>query len=261
MQRDAKAFDRLRGTDMAVLTAVVEDFYSSPARLSQEDVAYLTDLFCQLFVFLYQQAKRNDAAVADAFLHAFLWDYPGAAGSCVYPQWEALVQASHGFKSAGTNRLLVWQQALRLVQAYNEFLNSVLGHYIVAWRCARGKALATDVFYKPYGLKLKEFSDLTDGGYGPFNLVLRIADPHLRNAIAHENVWLDSDSNAVRYTDGKGKHMHYEMNLMQFMCLAMIGSHLAMAYIAGAAAVAVLEVGGAADVAKLPKHLVKLFHS
>jgi hypothetical protein len=262
VQRDAHAYDHSQHTTMSIFLDVVRDFYSNEARLSQQQLAELTDLFCQLFIVVYREAKRADPAVADALLHAFLKDYPGAPDTCIYPQWDALLQACHGFKASLTtsNRLLLWQHSLRLTQAYNEFLNVLLGYYLVAWRTALGKTVSTNVLYNSYGAKVNEFSSLTNGSDGPFYLLFRIAKPHLRNAIAHEQIWLDSESNTIRYADGKDALTQYEMPLTEFVVLNGVGSNLALAYIAAVAAVAVLEVGSASDVAQLPAHLVKLFH-
>lgn len=259
VQRDAAA--RAQGPlgGMATCLRAVRDFYDNPARTEEPAVARMTDQFCQLFIVVYREAKRVDASVATALLHSFIYDYSGVPGSCLYPQVEALLVAAHAWKAARGSPLLAWQQSVKLVQAYNEFLNALLGYYLVAWRCGLGKRFSTNVFRNAYGAKLKEFSELTHGDDGPFYLIFRLVNVPLRNAIAHEDVWLDTDTSKVRYVDGKEQRVPYELDLMQFLSSAMVGSYLGPTYLAAIAALLVLEEGSAAEVAHLPAHLIKTF--
>jgi hypothetical protein len=261
VRRETDAVDQANHAPMAVLLSVVSDFYSHEARRSDEDIARLTDLFCQLFMVVYREAKRRDPMVANGLLHAFLRDYPGAPGTCIYPQWETLLQAAHGFRAAQTasNRVLMIEQTFRLAQAYNEFLNVLLGYYLIAWRTGLGKSVSLKALHNPYGAKVKEFSDLTGGDDGPFYLLFRLAKPQLRNAIAHGTIWLDSETDTVRYVDGKDQLTPYELPLVEVVALTGVASHLPMAYLAAVAAVAVNETGIIGDIAKLPPHLVSLF--
>ncbi len=73
------------------------------------------------------------------------------------------------------------------------------------------------------GSKFNEFSQLTGGDEGAFYLIFRLANPDLRNAIAHENIWLDSETDIVKYSAGKGPKVTYEMSLIDFMGLATVG--------------------------------------
>lgn len=260
-QQDAAVPEQADRAPMAVLLDVVDDFERSAARRSEEELARATELFCQLSIVVYREAKRADPAVAESLLHAFIRDYPGAPDTCLYPQWEALATAAHGFKAAlrASDRVLMWQQTLRLTQASNEFLNALLGYYLIAWRAGLGKKASSAALHNAYGVKVHEFSELTGGDDGPFSLLFRLANPRLRNAIAHEHIWLDGESDTVRYTDGRGQRTPYEMSLVELVGLAAVESHLPMAYLAGVAAVAVNEAGSAEDIAKLPHRLVNLF--
>jgi hypothetical protein len=119
--------------------------------------------------------------------------------------------------------------------------------------------LNTNVLGNAYGSKVNEFAKLTNGENGPFYLYFRMADPTLRNSIAHSSIWLDSDEKKVRYVAGQQKKTEYEMDLMKFMAMGYLGSHLASSYIAALATIVVLEDGGSFVKGLIPMQLVKLF--
>lgn len=242
----------------AIFIKVVHDFYQVRATDEDGQIAQVAELFCRLLIVVYRDARKRDGAVADAFVNAFLKDYPGVQGSCLFSKWEALGRASLAFKAASrTNPVLAWEQAKGLVQAYNEFLNGLLGFLIIGWRCALGRPISPQVLGNPYGAKRNEFSQLTGGEDGAFYLICRLARPDLRNAIAHGSIWLETAAAKVKYTDRDRIH---EMELIDLIGLAAVGSHLAQAYLVALAAIVLLVEGSSADVAQLPQHLVQLFN-
>jgi hypothetical protein len=259
-QAAASEYKNLQDKGMQVFLKLVEDFYSVPKETEEDQmIANLSDLFCQLIIVVYREAKKQDEEIALAFANSFIKDFPNVQGSCLYSQWEALAKASFAFKSSAPNSLLIWQQSLKLTQAYNEFLNALLGYFLIAWRCALGKSYPVNVLNNTFGSKLNEFSQLTGGDDGAFYLIFRLANPNLRNAIAHEDIWLDSETDIVKYSAGKGLKETYEMNLVEFMGLATVGSHLGQAYIVAIATIIILEDGSQQDIMQLPKHLIKVF--
>lgn len=258
-RQNAEAFEQTRGTNMDVLVTIANDFDNDRSRKSAEELANLTDLFCQLFIIVYREVKKADQAVADGFLNAFHRDYPGTTGTAVYPQCEALLQAAFGLKMSARDPLQLWQHSLRVFETYNEFINALLGFYIVAWRTVLGKRINVNVFHNTYGSKLHEFSELTNGNDGIFYLFFRLAHVPIRNAIAHGNIWLDRDTNKVRYAEAKGAPTTEEMDCAEFMLRGTIGSHLPLAYMAAAAVVGVMEAGTVKDIAKLPPRLVTAY--
>jgi hypothetical protein len=259
----AQASDGANIPPATVFLDVVEDFRGNQARLSDEGIASVTDLFCQLFIMVYRESRRADPVVAEALLQSFIEDFPGAPDSCLYSQWEALAYASQGFKVAllTQDRLLLWQQSLQAVQTLNEFLSGLIGYYVIAWRVHLGRTFSYNVLYKPYGAKVNEFKELTGGENGPFYLLFRLMNPKLRNAIAHKNIWLDNSTNVVKYASGKNRLGRYEMSLIELVMLAGLASHIPLAYLAGIATSAVHELGDAKEIAKLPQHLVSLLRA
>jgi hypothetical protein len=102
----------------------------------------------------------------------------------------------------------------------SEFLCGLLPYLIIMWRAANDKPVNDAVFSQPFGGLVNQFSNLTGGDEGPFYLFIRIARPRLRNAIAHETAWLDSNNVKVRYTDGREQKQEYEIDLVEFTALA-----------------------------------------
>jgi len=238
----------------------ISDFYEKNNSTNQE-IARTKDYFCQMLIMLYRETKKLNPSLSTAFISSFIEDFPNVDGSLLLPRWSSLAQASLAFKKVATSEdsLLIWQQASRLFQAYNEFLNGLLGFLIVAWRCVKDKEINPNVFNSSYAVKARQFSELTDGENGVFYLFHRIIKPKMRNAIAHETAWLDMDAGKVRYTEGSQQRIEYEMDLIEFLSLTTLGSQVGSAYIAAIAAVIVLEEGNEKEKPFLPHHLIKLF--
>ncbi len=245
---------------IAVLIRAVLDFCKETSK-NHEKIAQIRSLFCQLLIGAYREAKRKNQDVALSLLHSFIGDYQGVPESSLLPRWCSLAQASLAFREVAqsNNRLLIWQQSCKLFQAYNEFPNGLLSYLIILWRTSTGKIINTSVFDAPYGNKIDQFNRLTGGEDGPFYLLCRFARPKIRNAIAHETIWLDSDVAKVRYTEGHAPRAEYEIDLVEFMSLASTGSHLAPAYLAAIGVIAVMEAGNEFAESFLPSQLIRVY--
>jgi hypothetical protein len=246
---------------MVILIKTVLDFYEETAQ-HHDAFAEIRSLVFQLLIVAFREAKQKNPDVAMTFLYSFLEDYPGVPESSLLSRWSSLANASLAFREVADSkqRLLIWQQASKQFQAYNEFLNGLLSYLIILWRTSLGRLINPAVFDIAYGSKVDEFRSLTGGENGAFSVLLTLARPRVRNAIAHETLWLDSDAGKVRFTEGRNPRTEYEMDLVEFMGLAAVGSHLAHSYIAAIGAIAVMELGN--DLAKslLPPQLVRLFN-
>ena len=245
---------------MAIMLKAIEDFCAETANHSPE-IAETRSLMCQLLIVAYREARRKDPNGALPFVHSFIEDYPGVPESSLLPRWCSLGQASLAFREVAhsQNRLLVWQQMCKQFQAYNEFLNGLLSYLIILWRISLGKHIDTRVFHATYGNKVDQFTSLTGGEDGPFYLFIRMARPRIRNAIAHETIWLDSDAIKVRFTEGRNHRTESEMDLIEFTALASTGSHLAHAYLAAIAVIVTMEGGTELAQSLIPPHLVAVF--
>ena len=112
----------------------------------------------------------------------------------------------------------------------------------------------------PFAARLQQVASLTGGEDGAFDLIARLGKPRIRNAIAHGTIWLDSDMAKVHYTVGNRDKREYQMDLVEFACLAFSGSHLAEPYLAAISTIAVMEDGSELAKSLLPEHLARVFH-
>ena len=257
-QSMTEAYQSLSTID--VFLKVVHTFYRQRNSVEAAQIAEFADMFCRLLIVVYRDAKKQDTQVSTAFLYSFLEDYPGVPGSCLFSKWEALGRSAYALKAVShAGPLATWEQSKNLFQAYNEFLNGLLGFLIVGWRCALGRRVNSNVITNAYGAKLNDFRDLTGGLDGAFEIIFKLAHPEIRNAIAHGDIWLDTASNGLVKHGNRG-HQTGEIPYIDFLGFAMIGSHLGEAYLTAIATILVIENGSDTNVAQLPQHLVRVFN-
>jgi hypothetical protein len=259
IKKAQKEYDQLP-PGIAILLKFVLDFWEEIFNKNDE-LAQIRNLTCQLLIIAYREAKKRDTEIAQSLVNSFTTDYPDVPESTLLPRWCSLAQASLAMREVAQskNRLMVWQQACKQFQAYNEFLNGLLAYLIILWRTKEGRPVRTNVFDTPYANKIDQFSSLTGGEDGVFYLFCRLARPKIRNAIAHETIWLDADENKVRYEEGRHPRTEHEIDFIEFMGLAAAGSHLAQSYLAAIAVIAIMEEEYELGRKVLPSQLVKVF--
>ena len=255
-------YDKLKPLGgVAVLVQVAHEFHEVTEHHDQE-IGEIRSLICQLLIVAYREAKRKDPSIALAFVHSFIQDYPSIPESSLLPRWVSLTQSSLAIReiSHSQNRLLAWQIYKQQFQAYNEFLNGLLSYLIILWRTSLSKRVNLNVFNANYANKVDDFNTLTGGEDGAFYIFSRLARPRIRNAIAHESIWLDSETGKVCFTEGRGNNnVESEMDLSEFVALSGIGSHLPHAYITAIAVIAVMEDGSDFAKSLLPLQLAQVF--
>jgi hypothetical protein len=261
-QRYTEYFANLQGDD--VFYALIQNFYA-PVDGDNEQIFNIADLIAQLLMVVYRETKNKDQAFAEAYLKSFIDDFPGTFGTALAPKWQSLASTSITFRAIASNNsepLLAWQSAKPLFEAYNEFLNVLLSYLIIGWQIVRSKRYSLNTFKNAYGNKAQVFSDLTDGENGPFYIFHRIAKPRIRNAIAHGDIHLNRDKAIILYADGKGnKRRNYTIDVVEFVGLAAVGSHLARAYLTAIACIAAYEHDEGKAKRQLPEHVYKLLDS
>ncbi|MCW5200734.1 hypothetical protein VU07_02825 [Desulfobulbus sp. F4] len=232
-----------------VMLKLVSDFLESSSSTDQE-LSKMRNLMCQLLIVAYREARRKNPEIAEHFLNSFTQDYPNVPESCLLPKWIGLANACVAFRETLKikNCLLVWQQTIKQFQAYNEFLNGLLGYLIILWRTHLDKDVNPNVLNANYGSKKKQLGELTGGENGAFYFFLRIAQPEIRNAIAHESIWLDSDTGTVHYNHGNQDKIESKIPFINFMAYAGCGSHIPQTYLAALSVIFVMEFGS--DLAK-----------
>lgn len=243
-----------------IMLKTVSDFCAGLSSDSPE-LAQMRQLACKSLIVAYREANRKDPDIAAHFVNSFIRDYPGVAESCLLPRWTSLANACLAFRELAhsKNRLLIWQQSLKLFQAYNEYLDGLFGYLIILWRTHLGKPVNPNVLNTTYGNKINQLSELTGGEGGIFYFYLRLAQPDIRNAIAHESIWLDSDAAIVRYNHGNQNKIESQIGLVEFMTYATSGSHIAQPYLAAISVIVIMEYGSELAKSLLPESYRKVF--
>jgi hypothetical protein len=245
--------------DIARAIKYTNDFYSENEDI---EIHNAKNYFVLLLVATYVDVKKKDPALAKTCINTFIEDFPGAKGSVLIPRWRSTMEASYGFKNVSNSedKTLIWLQASRLFLAYNEFLDGFIGLLIIMLRCALGKTYSVNILGNAYGSKVQELNKLTGGENGLFYLLFRVANPDLRNAIAHGNAWFNSSNGKVNYLVGKHQRHEKTMDLAIFLSMTFLGSHLVRAYLAGLSAIVVLEDGSEFEKGYLPRQLIDAFN-
>jgi len=253
IRRSREEYDQLPN-GIPVMLKLVREFYDG-LRSDDPELARIRDIACQTLIVAYREANRKDPDIAAHFVHSLIQDYPGVSESCLLPRWTSLGNACLAWREVAhsQNRLIVWQQTIKLFQAYNEYLNGLFGYLIILWRVHLGKTVNPNVLNTNYGNKVTQLRDLTGGEDGLFYFYLRLAQPEIRNAIAHECIWLDSDAAVVRYNYGNQNKEEAEIDLVEFMGYASSGSHLAQPYLAAISVIVVMECGNELAHSLLPE--------
>lgn len=246
--------------DNSILLKVFSDFQESLSSYNPE-ISQMRQLSCQSLIVAYREAKLKDPSIAAHFLNSFIEDYPGVTESSLLPRWTSLANASLAFRelSQSQNRLLIWQQSLKLSQSYNEYLNGLFGYLIILWRTHLGKNVNPNVLNTSYGNKVNQLRELTGGDDGIFYFYLRIAQPDIRNAIAHESIWFDSDTAVVYYNHGNQNKIESQIDLVEFMAYATYGAHLTQPYLAAISVIVIMECASKEQKSLLPKSYRKVF--
>ena len=247
---------------IAIAIKTFLDFYDGLSK-GDAETAKMRHLTCKSLITVFRDANKQDSEIAAHFVNGFIQDYPGVAESCLTPRWVSLGSACLAFHevSKTTNKLLIWQQSIKMFQAYNEFLNGLFGYLIVLCRLAQDKDVNPNVLNTTYGNKIQQLSEISGGETGALFFLLRLARPNIRNACAHESIWLDSENNLVRYSYGNQNKVEADIGLMEFMALNSAGTHLAQPYLAAISFLVVMDAGSELAHSFIPDEYVALYRN
>lgn len=144
------------------------------------------------------------------------------------------------------------------MQSINEFINALLGFLIIGWRCANGKKYSINIFNNNYGSKLDEFKELTNGNDGIFYFIFRLGSNHLRNALAHDDIYFDQENMVVKYND---REKSFTMNTVDYMAILLMGATLPKAYQAALNTIYVINKGSQNDKNYIDSNILRLLNS
>lgn len=246
-------------TTIRALLSMVRDF-SEGLKDEDPELANIRLHATQVLLMAYSETKLSDPVLAWNFVNAFINDYPGIAGSSLMPRWASFANATLAFREVipSGNRLLVWQNARELFNAYNGFLDGLFGYLILMWRARSGKRINPNVLNDRYGNKVNVLRALSGGEDGPFHLFFRLANPDIRNAIAHQSIWLDSDTGMVHYSYGTSTKIEAEISISTFAVLNMVASNIAQPYVIAMSTIMIMETGTITERAMVPDLLRRM---
>jgi len=239
------------------LKCVIDSYTPDPGQ--PPEIAALRAGFSDAITDTHSVAAIRSPDAARALIFCLLEDFPGAPGTCLLPKFNDLAMACIGFRSVAMSddRPVIWKLASSVFSAYNEFLNGVCG-FILLCLSEPGKVAPRTVFATPYARKLHQLQDTYAGNAHLANLpvVHRLAEPHIRNALAHGTAWLNGRQACVHYIASNGKRN--SISLVDFMGSAMAGSHLPQSFLAGIGTVVLMENGSERARALLAERLKEL---
>jgi len=246
-------YKKLGGVSVFLKCAI--DAFAAESGQPPEIAAIKRD-FSRAIVHSHRTASAQCPEVAGSLVCSNLRDFPGIPGTCLLPRFNSLAMAALGSRSVAhsDDQPAIWNQVSRLFLAYNEFLNALLG-FVILCVVEQNPGCARRVFSSSYANRIQEIRNVS-GVHRELSVMLRLARPRIRNALAHGTAWLNPVKARVDYQDLRGKKD--SIKLTDFMALVMIGSHLAEAYLAGIGLIVIGEHGSAAVKDLLPEE-VRLF--
>lgn len=236
----------------------VKDFYQKVESEQEKEPAYAIaqNIVLYLLVF-YRDLHKKSPPKAEMFLTGLVMDYPGVAGSKLLGQFQGLVEAAIAFKRVipYNDYLPLWQQSQKLIQAYNEFLGGLIGYLIIGFKVLLDmKHDPRKILHSSYGNKVHEFNEIT---HGILIELTNLAQPKLRNALAHGGVWHDRETDNVHYQD---RDKEYEMPLINFIAFGSAGSYLCESYIVALSAVLIMYYSSDETREQLPIAVKEIFY-
>lgn len=186
-------------------------------------------------------------------------DFPDTKKTTLFSKLESLMEASRAFNfcAKSDDFSLIVSQSKKMMRSLNEFINGLLGYFIIGWKCIHGKKYNPNILTSKYGVKLNEFKRLTNGEDGLYYLFFRLGNYHLRNAIAHDDIYFDPENEIVKYTDNEKS---FEMNTSTFMAILFSGSYLPHAYLASICTILIMIHGSENDKKIIPRQIIDLLY-
>jgi hypothetical protein len=245
----------------SIFVDFAQEFYDNIILEDQKAGSILISIY-SFILNTYCAAKVVKPEEALTFYSSWLYDYPGVPESCLLRKWSSLGLANYNFQNSrysGTEGQK-WEDLRSLFKSYNEFLNALISYLIILLQISQGKQVNPGIFDSPYGSKLDQLRKLVSNDKGASYLVNNLARPHIRNAIAHEEIFPDSKNDRVIYIDGRGiNKRQYDLDYSEFGNLAIYGSYLFHIYFASICVISVMEHGTDKEKSLLPSDLAKAY--
>lgn len=223
-----------------------------------EESNYFRINLTQSLLVFYREVKKKNPEVASWMLKSYHEDHPSAEGSKLIHKFFSSIEASitvkQALKSAGGNREIAFLTTKESYRAGMGFLSSFMGWLYPMYQVWKDQTPDWKSLKWPDAKKADEFERISEGKDGLFYMLQPLVNKHLRNAIAHGDVHLDSENDKILYSNLiEGKIVHNEMSLEEFAAYGLyVFSMLPSIYIGALSAIFIYEHGQIEDKLKLP---------
>lgn len=220
----------------------------------------------QVMLVFYREVKKRDPEAALWLLRSFQEDHPDVPGSNCFSKVMSLLEASYNVQSTSKdalngrgNRELSFMTAKECYRAGAGFLSALMGWMYLLFRVWEGQAFEGQPLKWPDAKKADEFEKISKGRDGIFFMLTPLVNKHLRNAIAHGDIQLDSQNAKVLYSNKiEDRIVHSEMNLTEFVGLGTyLFSRLPSIYLGVLSTILIFESGSVEEKLQLPMFSVE----
>ena len=252
----AEEYKILRGDDSGTFLKSITDYFKKREDVDKKLLPLLDDVFESLLR-IYIKAHKKNPEIAEYFVSSYLTNIPGTENTALFHKSSGLVNASLAFSNVLDlkNPVVLGEVAIKLSLSYNEFLNGLLGILILLIKCDLGLNCNVSQLKATYGSKVHEFNRLLEVYKLPYQLFKQFANSNLRNAIAHEEIWIDSEKAEVHYSN---KDDAYTMDLTEFLTLNTYATYFAEIYFTTLTVIALFMSGTKEEKSKLPAKLIEM---
>jgi hypothetical protein len=215
----------------------------------------------ECLLILYRDSKIKDNKVSQALYKSLFYDFPNTQNTNLLDRYRIVIEASVGFKNAINikDKLIIWNLSKVLFEAYNEFLNDLLGYINICAKTSIEKKYNTSILQNSYNAKIDEFNSLKLNYLFP--VISNFAKPEIRNAISHSRISPNNENDAIEFTIKIGNLFeNKKIDLIEFIGIAAAGTYLPVGYITALATIFVVENGNITDLHLLPDDIKTIFY-
>ena len=207
----------------------------------------------KIILSLFLKNNNSNPGLSEYFTLTFNQDIEGLPNSCIKDKYANMLEAGHAFKqSLNANKLVLWELSKNYFLSYNEFMNHLIGIILINLQYSIKNKYKLNTLNNAYGNKISELNKLTPKPEY-YNTLLELLNSDIRNAIAHQSIWFNEESNNVIYKTNKEKEE--KINITDFIMLNAKASYLAEAYLVALSTIGVFYFGSMMDRTKFPKEL------
>ena len=220
-----------------------------PKNPADKDLHNIGKSTCENLIILYRDVKTKNPKIARNFFNAFIKDYPGTNNTKLFNQFITLIETSSAYKNAinSSDYLMVWELIKKQLLSANEFLNILIGYINFIINFIMNNKENKNLLSGSYKSKIDSFNKNYLNAVFP--VISNIANPDLRNAIAHSKIWNDRENEIITY---ETKNNIIKVDTITFVGIAGATTYLCPAYVSFLCVIYILEYTNYSSCTLLP---------